>query len=122
LQGNKNGNKEIDLRAKLTYQDTISTNSLPRVDFKTTAGINFKISKSKDNISFFEVKAALEYNAILKNALENEKKDNFFANTEIRIRLTNDLWLPLIIKYDLENANFLGFLNLSYNFGSFQKK
>jgi hypothetical protein len=122
LQGNKNGNQEIDIRAKLTYQDTLSINPMPRIDFKTTAGVNFKISKNKDNVSFFEVKAALEYNSILKNALENEKKDNFFANAEIRIRLTNDLWFPLLIKYDIEKANFLGFLNLTYNFGGFQNK
>jgi hypothetical protein len=120
LKGNKNANQEIDIRAKLTYLDTLVLNSLPRVDFKTTAGVNFKISKSKENVSYFEAKAALEYNAVLKNALENEKKDTFFANAEVRIRLTNDLWFPILIKYDIEKANFLGFLNITYNFGGFK--
>jgi hypothetical protein len=120
LKGNKNANQEIDIRAKLIYLDTLIVNSSPRVDFKATAGVNFKISKSKENVSYFEAKAALEYNAILKNAIENEKKDYFFANAEVRIRLTNDLWFPILIKYDIEKANFLGFLNITYNFGGFK--
>lgn len=121
LKGNAGAWNEIDIRAKLSYNDTISLNPMPRTEFKSTAGINFKIAKSKENVSFFEVKAALEYNYILKNPLPEEKKSFFLGNAEIRVRLTDDLWLPVIIKYDIENANFLGFLNLSYNFGGFKE-
>jgi hypothetical protein len=121
LKGNAAAWNEIDIRAKLSYNDTITINPMPRTEFKSTVGVNFKIAKSKENVSFFEVKAALEYNYILKNPLVDEKKSYFLGNAEIRVRLTDDLWLPIIIKYDIENANFLGFLNLSYNFGGFKQ-
>lgn len=117
------GKNEIDIRTKLIYSDTLMVGSMPRMEFKSIAGINFKWYikdvKTEDQKSYFEVKVAFEYNSILKNILPEEKKDKFLGNAEIRVRLTNDLWLPFIIKYDIEKANFLGFLNLSYNFESF---
>jgi hypothetical protein len=41
----------------------------------------------------------------------------FSANAEIRLRVAEDLWIPFVIKYDIKNSNFLGFLNITYNFG-----
>ena len=110
---------EIDIRTNLNYADTLIVSPMPRIEFISKAGVNFKIAKGTNKVSIFEIKAALEYNSILKNLMVNEKKDKFLGNAEIRIRLADDLWLPLILKYDIEKDNFLGFLNLSYNFGSF---
>jgi len=121
LKGNKTAWNEIDIRAKLAYSDTVATGSLPRLNFNGTAGINFKLFKAEHEKSFFEAKVALEYSSILRNAMATEDKDKFLGNAEIRIRLMDDLWIPLIVKYDVENANFLGFLNISYNFGGFKK-
>lgn len=118
LQGIKE-KSEVDFRAKLVYADTITTAPMPRMDFNAKLGVNFKLAKGANNVSYFEIKGGMEYNAILKNILPTEKKETFLGNAEIRVRIADDLWLPLIIKYDIENANFLGFLNLSYNFGSF---
>lgn len=124
------GKNEIDIRARFIYSDTLIIGSLPRIEFVSTAGINFKwytkdvetkdqkVETEKQK-SYFEIKGGLEYNSILKNILATEKKDKFLANAEIRVRITNDLWLPLIIKYDIEKANFLGFLNVTYNFEGF---
>jgi len=120
------GKNEIDIRAKFIYSDTLVIGSFPRTEFVSTAGVNFKWytkdAKVEDQKSYFEIKTALEYNSILKNILPNEKKDKFLANAEIRIRVTNDLWFPLIIKYDIEKSNFLGFLNVTYNFEGFKEK
>lgn len=116
LRGNKAASNEIDVRALLTYADTITVSPKPRLDLTSTAGINFKLAKGKQGISFFEVKAAMEYKAVFKNRIEDEKQHQFFGNAEIRIRIADDLWFPLIVKYDIENSNVLGFLNVSYNF------
>lgn len=121
LKGNTSTLQEFDLRAKLQYTDTITLVSAPRVDFKGTAGINFKLAKNKEHASFFETKLALEYNAVLKNPMLNEKKNTFFGNAEFRIRMAKDLWFPILVKYDIEHANFLGFLNVTYNFGDLFK-
>jgi hypothetical protein len=121
LQGIKE-KSELDVRAKLIYADTLTVDPVSRMEFNSKAGVNFKIARGANKVSFFEIKGGLEYNSILKNILPTEKKDVFLGTAEIRIRIANDLWLPLIIKYDIEKANFLGFLNISYNFGGFKPK
>ncbi len=114
LVGNSVG--ELDARAKFSYIDTLST-GLIRTNINAKLGYNFKVLKHKDGASYFEIKAYAEYNKILRNALPDEDDETFLANAEIRIRLMEDLWLPITIKYDVENANVLGFLNITYNFG-----
>lgn len=116
LKGNKAASNEIDIRALLKYADTVAVNPMQRLDLTSTAGVNFKLARGKQNVSFFELKAAMEYKAVFKNRLEDEKQHQFFGNAEIRVRIAEDLWFPVIIKYDIENSNFLGFLNVSYNF------
>lgn len=116
LKGNKAASNEIDIRALLKYADTVAINPMQRLDLTSTAGVNFKLARGKQNVSFFELKAAMEYKAVFKNRLEDEKQHQFFGNAEIRVRIAEDLWFPIMIKYDIENSNFLGFLNVSYNF------
>lgn len=122
LVGNKKAWNEIDLRAKLTYTDTLKLEHLPRTGFNANAGMNFKIGKDSSQKSYFEVKIYGEYNAIFNNLIAEEKKNNFLANSDIRIRLTDDLWIPITVKYDTNKANFLGFLNVTYNFNPLSNK
>jgi hypothetical protein len=116
LKGNKAASNEIDIRALLKYADTVAVSPMQRLDLTSTAGVNFKLARGKQNVSFFELKAAMEYKAVFKNRLEDEKQHQFYGNAEIRVRIAEDLWFPVMIKYDIENSNFLGFLNVSYNF------
>ncbi len=107
----------MDLRAKFAYADTTALN-MPRTAFNAKAGWNFKILKNKaDNKSVFELKFYGEYNKIFRNALPDEEENNILADADIRLRITDELWLPFTIKYDTKNSNFLGFLNVTYNFG-----
>lgn len=115
LTGSKFG--EFDVRAKYNYLDTISPSN-PRSNINAKIGYNFKILKNKsENKSLFEIKAYGEYNKILKNVLPNENEETILANADFRFRLTDDLWLPITVKYDTKTANFLGFLNVTYSFG-----
>lgn len=118
LVGNKKAWNEIDLRAKLTYTDTLKLEHLPRTGFNAKAGMNFKIGKDKQQQSYFEIKTYFEYNHLFNNLTIDEKKNNLLANADFRIRLTDDIWIPITIKYDATNkGNFYGFLNVTYNFG-----
>jgi hypothetical protein len=128
LKGSEKGWYEIDTRAKLTIDDTLSTPTLPnarligstttltRSTFNFKVGVNFKVLRDSANRSLFEIKTYGEYNSILKHKLPDEEKDTFLANADFRIRLANDLWMPITVKYDTKNANLLGFLNVTYNF------
>ncbi|RZJ70511.1 hypothetical protein [Flavobacterium sp.] len=115
LRGDEKNWIELDLRAKFTYADTGNVN-LPRTAFNGKAGVNIKLKNAKAE-SIFETKFYGEFNAVLKNVLPDEEKNSVLANAEIRIRLLEDLWVPLTLKYDVEHANLLGFLNLTFNFG-----
>lgn len=125
LKGNSKSKYEFDIRSKIIYSDTVANQHLPRMDFKATVGINLKLGKDKKNSSFFEIKPYFEYNSILKETSSNLNiaseniKNKFILNTELRVRLTENLWIPLTIKYDLDHANVLGFLNVTYNFEDF---
>lgn len=114
LQGFKN--LELDIRSNLIYSDTLIEKSVQRLELRNSAGLNYKMLKRNDQ-SVFEIKLYMEYNSILKNKLADEKKNTFLASSDFRIRVTKDIWIPLTIKYDIEKSNFLGFLNITYNFG-----
>jgi hypothetical protein len=117
LQGIKGTGSEIDLKAKFIYADTLQTEHLPRTAFNAKGGLNFKIGKDSQKQSYFEVKAEFEYNKIFKNLMPDEEEKMISGNAEVRVRIAKDLWIPLVVKYDIENSNFLGFLNVTYNFG-----
>ena len=117
LKGNKEASNEIDLRAKLVYADTLVIDHLPRTALNTKVGWNFKFGNDYKKQSYLEIKAVAEYNKIFNNLLPDEEKEIFTANAEIRLRIMEDFWIPFVVKYDIENSNFLGFLNVTYNFG-----
>ena len=118
LQGFKN--LELDIRSNLIYSDTLIEKSVQRLELRNSAGLNYKMFKRNEQ-SVFEIKLYMEYNSILKNQLADEKKNTFLASSDFRIRVTKDIWIPLTIKYDIEKSNFLGFLNITYNFGKEDK-
>lgn len=119
LKGFKN--LELDVRSKLIFSDTLINTSVKRIESKSSAGLNYKMFRRGEE-SVFEVKLYMEYNSILKNLFVDEKKNTFLASSDIRLRVTDDVWIPLTIKYDIENSNFLGFLNITYNFGNSDAK
>ena len=117
LKGIPKSSEEIDIRGTFTYADTAL---VKRTAFNGKAGLNMIILKNKtENISCFEVKVLGEYTKIFKNVLPDEEEETITANAEFRIRLGKDLWIPITIKYDTEKSNFLGFLNVTYNFSAF---
>lgn len=125
LQGltKKGRNLELDVRAGMTMTDTTVNNQKNRIEFSSTGGCNWAIITSRNNInkSLVEFKPHFEYSSILRGVYPGEKKEKFLANAELRIRIMDNLWLPLTLKYDLKDHNFLGFLKVSFNMNAFKK-
>jgi len=116
LQGS---NPEIDLRAKLLMTDTFSSVDEWRVNFNFQGGLNIVLFQDKStNKSLLEAKLQGEYSHIFQGLLPDEDADQVFANAEIRVRVTNNFWIPLSIKYDIMNPNWFGFLNVALNLGA----
>jgi hypothetical protein len=124
LQGIKTARSstEIDLRVSANVRDTLLITTQRRADFKASGGINFSLIKTNTQKSILEFKPYFEYFALITTAIGDERKTKFSANADFRLRITDNLWLPLTITYDWNQKNFLGFLNVDFNFTAFKKQ
>ncbi|MDR6464219.1 hypothetical protein [Chryseobacterium sediminis] len=124
LQGlkSKKGSKlEIDFRNQFKAKDSITTSVIKRKEFSSQLGLNISIWETNEK-SIVELKPNFEYKRIVSGIMEDEKNDQFLANADLRIRILKNLWVPLILKYDIKNNNLFGFLNVSFNFDAMKKE
>ncbi len=111
---------EADLRAILTCKDTTSPDKGLRYGLRFVGGANIvALHSHKTQKSLLELKPNLEFASILSKQYAGE--ENFWAiNLDVRIRITDKIWIPFIVKYDIKKSNFLGFLNVSANLDVFK--
>jgi hypothetical protein len=125
LQGltKKGRTLELDVRASASLVDTLVNNIQNRIVFDAKGGCNWAmITSPKDRKkTIVEFKPHFEYRRVARGVYANEEATQFSANAELRVRITDNLWFPLTLKYDIENSNFLGFLNVSLNMNAFKK-
>jgi hypothetical protein len=102
---------EIDFRNSLnSSKDSLNIN---KRFFASQLGLNVSfLSKER---SVLEIKPAFEFKKDFTNEVKGQS-EVFYATSDIRIRVYKDVWIPLILKYDIKNGNLFGFLNLSINF------
>jgi len=114
----KKADIELNLKAALQYvDDTVkSGKDLKRSVFSFEPGINFVIKTKKTNKSFFEFKLSGSYYHTFSTLYSDEERNRLTINSTIRIRILNDIWIPLEIKYDPESGNFFGLFNVRANF------
>ena len=117
-------NWELNIPATVNFVDDIflTGRDLKRSVFRIEPGINLVIRNSDAAHSFLEMKFSSEYMHIFSQLYPNEKKDSFTFNGIFRIKIINDIWIPLRFKYDPQNGNVLGFLSVKYNFSGQGKK
>jgi hypothetical protein len=107
---------ELDLRASLNIKDTLIQQSKYRAVLNSSGGLNCAlITNSKTNGSILEFKPYIEYNRIFSGLLPGENRDQFLASMDFRLKVTQHVWIPIAIKYDIKTSNFLGFLNVNAN-------
>jgi hypothetical protein len=123
LQGlTKKGNKmEIDFRNQFKAKDSLATSLIKRKEFSSQLGLNISILK-KGEESLIEFKPNFEFKRIFSGLMEDEKINQFLANADLRIKVLKNLWIPLVLKYDIENNNLFGFLNISFNFDAIKNE
>jgi hypothetical protein len=69
----------------------------------------------------FECKLSGRYSHTFTTLYNREKKDSVTVNAMLRIRIYNEIWVPLEIKYDPYSGNVFGFLNVRLNFTALGK-
>ena len=98
-----------------------SGRDLKRSVFSFEPVVNFVLKTKNTRKSFFEFKLSGGYYHTFSSLYEGEKKDLVTLNGTIRIRILNDIWIPLEIKYDPDAGKVFGFLNVRANFTALGK-
>lgn len=123
LKGIKSQNVklEIDFRNHYKVSDSTATAVYKRKEFASQLGLNISVM-AKNEISFLEIRPNFEFRRIFSGLIKDEKSNQFFANADVRVRVLKNLWVPLILKYDVDNGKLFGFLNISFNFKAVKKE
>ncbi|MGG9963675.1 hypothetical protein [Ferruginibacter sp. SUN106] len=116
-------NVELNIKTNVNFADDTATTGrgLKRSIFTFEPGLNWVLKSKFNQQSLVEFQFSGSYNHILKGMYTNEKKDNLTFNGTIRVRIMNDIWIPLEFKYDPRNGNVLGFINVKANFNALSK-
>lgn len=111
-------NFEVNIKSMFNFSnDTIrKSRNLDRKIFSIESGLNWIWRDKTTDRSFFEIKFSGSYYHNFGNLYLNEHKDSLTINATARIRLINDLWIPLEVKYDPKTGKIFGFLNIKANF------
>ena len=109
----------LELNLKASYQfvdDTLfAGRDLKRRAFRFEPGLNLVIKEKKTQYPWAEFKISGEYIHV-NNPYTDEQRDMTTINGALRIRIYQDIWVPLEIKYDPKSGNVFGFLNVRANF------
>lgn len=116
-------NWEFNLQAALNFSDdtTSSKRDLQRAIFSFEPGVNWVIRARNTNFSFLELSFSGEYHHIFNQVYRNEEKNFFTFNGTFRLKIFNEIWIPIEFKYDPKRGNLFGFVNARFNFNSMKK-
>ncbi|MET3127271.1 hypothetical protein ABID42_002377 [Arcicella rosea] len=99
-------------------QDTTNLEkSINRTVLTGKFGVNKVLALTKSDIksSALEVLLNVEYNYIPRGRYSNEEEKTFMLASTISIRLAQNVYFPVEIKYDPKNGNFFGFLKIKWD-------
>lgn len=119
---NDKNNIEFYAKADLSFaDDTLKAGrSLNRQVLQSSFGLNW-VARNKQDKPVFEFKVAGGYDHIFSGQYINEDLSLFSLEGEMRLRITNELWLPFTLRYQPGTGNVFGFLNVRANFDLLNK-
>jgi hypothetical protein len=111
-------NVEFDVKGALhLLDDSLAMGRDLKRSFLTfEPGFNWVIRNKQNDQSWLEFQLSGAYSHNFTTLYASEKRDSLTFNGTLRIRVYNDIWIPLSIKYDPRSGNFLGFINVRFNF------
>jgi len=116
-------NLEINVKAAYNFlKDTLQPGrNLKREIFSIESGINWVIRDKTNDRPFAELKFSGSYYHNFASIYQKEKRDSLTLNGTLRIRVLDDIWIPLEVKYDPKTGNVFGVLNMKANFTGLAK-
>jgi hypothetical protein len=111
-------NLEVHVKAAYTFSNdsTKTGRNLNRELFTAESGINWVLRDRTTERSFCEIKFSGSYYHNFASLYANERRDSLTINGTLRVRILEDIWIPLEVKYDPKSGNIFGFLNIRANF------
>jgi hypothetical protein len=109
---------QFDIKTFLALRpdSTIEHRNLQRSSIITKAGINRVLIMAADGKqSFLEAKLDLGNEYRTGNIFPTEDRNTFYGEAALRIRVSTQFWVPLALKYDINNGNVFGFLKAVWN-------
>ena len=114
---------EIDIKGTYNFvDDTLQTGrDLKRSLLNVQGGINYVRRHRSTDISFFEFKAAASYRKIFTGVYAAEIPEIFTLIGTLRLRIFEEIWIPLQFEYDPNLGNLFGLISLKFNFTALKK-
>jgi hypothetical protein len=105
--------KSVPLDVSASYSISADTSkkggSLDQKVFDSNGGWNFQWQK------WLECKVAAEYKHIFSGAEKNEDTDQYNFSVKTDLKVNQDVWLPVTIKYAAKTGSIWGFLSVQYS-------
>ena len=111
---------EVEIKGLFEVQND-TTNKKTNYDNKplsVSLGLNKILLENGDKESKMEFKFFTQYDHQFGTAATGTSKNIFTLNSTLRINVFRSVWLPVTIKYDPKNGNFLGFFSITANIGN----
>lgn len=114
---------ELNLRAAYQYLDdtVLAGRDLKRQLFLFEPGLNLVVKTKRTQYPWAELKLTGAYTST-NRPFENQPRELFTMNGTLRIRVFDDVWIPLELRYDPKSGNVFGFLNVRANFSGFKNE
>lgn len=112
-------NLELDIKAYGNFtDDTLKMGrDFNRLVFNFEPGVNLVLKGKKTQQPYMEFKLSGSYIKVWKgNLYPDEKHITNTINGTLRIRVLDEIWIPIQVKYEAKNHILFGFLNLTTNF------
>lgn len=108
---------EIKSLFKISNDTSLHKTNYENKPFLMSLGVNKVLMENGDKESKMEFKFFTQYDYQFGNVPVGKDAGIFTLNTTLRINVFKSLWLPLTLKYDPENSNFLGYFSITANLG-----
>jgi hypothetical protein len=119
----RGSNWEFNVQAGLNFADDTlrKGRDLKRSILSFEPGFNWVVRNKSNDHSFLEFEFSGSYTHNFGSLYAGGKRDSLTFNGTIRVRIIDDIWIPLEIKYDPESGNVFGFINIRANFSGLGK-
>jgi len=109
---------EIKTTFKIENDTSVNKTNYRNNPFSFSVGINKVLLENEDKESKMEFKFLTQYDYQFGNVPVGIDAGIFTLNSTLRINVYRSLWLPLTLKYDPVNNNFLGIFAVTANLGN----